>query len=216
MPSNNTIQSAMLDMYFRELAKEYRKRLGKSVRAELILIGGASILINYGFREMTEDIDAYISAPSVMKDAIRAVGDRFALPNGWLNADFMKTNSFSWRLLQYSSYYKTFLHVLEVRTVKDEYLIAMKLVAGRNYKHDLSDIIGIIATKKRQGEPLSFEQIDRAVHELYGNWDTIAEEMKRLLTEALGSADPESLLMQAAEKEEAALVRFRIETPTKR
>jgi len=100
--------------------------------------------------------------------------------------------------------------------VKDEYLIAMKLVAGRNYKHDLSDIIGIIATKKRQGEPLSFEQIDRAVHELYGNWDTIAEEMKRLLTEALGSADPESLLMQAAEKEEAALVRFRIETPTKR
>ena len=28
--------------------------------AEIILIGGASILINYGFREMTYDMDAII------------------------------------------------------------------------------------------------------------------------------------------------------------
>ncbi len=50
-----------LDQYLKELAKEFRKRNGKSVSAEIILIGGASVLINYGFREMTYDMDAIIN-----------------------------------------------------------------------------------------------------------------------------------------------------------
>lgn len=44
-----------LDFYLKELAKEYRRR-GRGVHAELILIGGASVLVNYGFREMTYDL----------------------------------------------------------------------------------------------------------------------------------------------------------------
>lgn len=39
-----------IDLYLKELAKEYRKQVGKGMPAELILIGGASVLINYGFR----------------------------------------------------------------------------------------------------------------------------------------------------------------------
>ena len=41
-----------LDSYLMELAKEFRKKNGSRMPAEIILIGGASILINYGFREM--------------------------------------------------------------------------------------------------------------------------------------------------------------------
>ncbi|MGN0340876.1 MAG: hypothetical protein ACI4D0_10330 [Lachnospira sp.] len=44
-----------LDSYLKELAKEFRKKNGTRMPAEIILIGGASILINYGFREMTYD-----------------------------------------------------------------------------------------------------------------------------------------------------------------
>ena len=77
-----------IDLYLKEVAKEYRKKVGKSVPAELILIGGASVLINYGFRNMTTDIDALIQAASAMKDAINNVRDRYELPNGWLNTDF--------------------------------------------------------------------------------------------------------------------------------
>ena len=40
-----------LDTFLKELAKEYRKINGKTMPAEIILIGGASILINYGFRD---------------------------------------------------------------------------------------------------------------------------------------------------------------------
>ena len=75
-------------MYLKQLAKEFRKLNGKAMPAEIILIGGASILANYGFREMTYDIDALIIASSAMKDAVDKVGDMFELPKGWLNSDF--------------------------------------------------------------------------------------------------------------------------------
>ena len=43
-----------LDIYLKAAAKEYRKLAGKEVPAELILVGGASVLINYGFRDIPE------------------------------------------------------------------------------------------------------------------------------------------------------------------
>ena len=58
-----------LDYYLKELAKEFRKRNGAKLSAEIVLIGGAAVLANYGFREMTYDIDAIITASSVMKEA---------------------------------------------------------------------------------------------------------------------------------------------------
>ena len=61
--------------------------------AEIILIGGAAILADYGFREATDDMDAIITAPSEMEDAIRAVGDAFNLPDGRVNEDCRKTAS---------------------------------------------------------------------------------------------------------------------------
>ena len=138
-----------LDTYLRELAKEYRKRNGRAMPAEIVLIGGAAILVNYDFREMTTDVDAVIHAASTMKDAINYVGDKFGLPNEWLNADFMRTASYTPKLNQYSSYYKTFSNVLAIRTVTAEYLIAMKLRSVRKYKHDLSDVLGILAEHEK-------------------------------------------------------------------
>ena len=44
--------------YFKELSKEIKKQLGRQANVELIVVGGASILMNYGFRESTQDIDA--------------------------------------------------------------------------------------------------------------------------------------------------------------
>ena len=93
-----------IDTYLKELAKEYRKQVGKGMPAELVLIGGASVLINYGFRNMTTDIDALIWAASAMKDAISRVGNRYDLPSSWLNADFTNTDSYSTKLPQFSVY----------------------------------------------------------------------------------------------------------------
>ena len=165
-----TFNKENLYIYLRELAKEFRKLNGKVMPAEIILIGGAAVLANYGFRDMTYDMDAIIIASSFMKDAINRVGDKFNLPNGWLNTDFMKTKSYSPRLIEYSVPYKTFSNILSVRTISAEYLIAMKLMAGRPYKNDFSDIIGILMQHKENENVLTLEQIKIAVEKLYEKW----------------------------------------------
>ena len=185
MLSDRPFTKENLDQYLKELAKEFRKRNGKSVPAEIILIGGASVVINYGFREMTYDMDALINAASSMKDAINTVGDRNGLPNGWLNDDFRKTESYTDRIIQYSNYYRTFYGVLNVRTVTGEYLVAMKLRSGREYKYDRSDVIGILWEQKKFGNPLTMERIKKAVEELYGSYDVIADEVRLFVEKAI-------------------------------
>lgn len=201
MSAERTFTRENLDYYLKELAKEFRRRNGKTTPAELILVGGAAILANYGFREMTYDIDAVIIASSAMKEAIHAVGDRFNLPNGWLNTDFKTTRSYSPKLAQYSKYYRTYSNVLNVRTISAEYLIAMKLMSGRRYKKDLSDIIGILSEQKRMGETLTYRQIDCAVNNLYGGWENISEYAVRFLRAALESDNLEELFMEQEREE---------------
>ena len=191
--SSNRFTKENLDTYFKELAKEFRRLNGKRVSAEIVLVGGAAILTNYGFRNMTNDIDAVIHAASSIKDAINHVGDKFDLPNGWLNADFMHTGSYSPKLDEFSVYYKSFYGVLTVRTIAEEYLIAMKLRSGRKYKNDLSDVIGILAEHKKKGSPITFKKIDTAVKNLYGSWDSFPEDSKPFIEDALKNGDFENI-----------------------
>ena len=190
-----------LDTYLGELAKEFRKLNGRKMPAEIILVGGAAVLINYGFREKTYDIDAVILASSVMKEAINHVGDKMGLPNGWLNTDFKRTKSFSDKLAQVSVYYKTLSNVLTIRTIAAEYLIAMKLMSGRRYKNDLSDIAGILWEHKKNETPVTRAAIEKAVDTLYGSWAQIPDSSMQLIKTAFNSDDYESLYVQYSESE---------------
>ena len=200
----NTFTKENLDSYLKELAKEYRKLAGKNMPAEIILIGGASILTNYGFRDMTTDVDAVINASSAMKDAINIVGDKFNLPNGWLNSDFKKTNSYTPKLVEISKHYRTFSNVLNIRTVDAEYLVAMKLRSGRKYKHDLSDVIGILAEHKKRGEELVFAQVEKAVIELYGSWEEISADARQFINDAFKNGNYEEIISSVIEEEKTA------------
>ena len=167
MSSDFTFTKENLDNCLRELGKEFRKLNGTAMKAEITLIGGAAILANYGFRDSTYDVDAIIQSSSAMKDAVNRVGDKMGLPNGWLNADFTRTSSYSPKLTTFSTYYKTFSNVLTVRTISGAYLVAMKLMAGRQYKNDISDIVGILQEQENRGQPLTMGQITQAVEDLY-------------------------------------------------
>lgn len=182
MSTNVTFTKDNLDECLSKLAKEFRKINGTKMKAEIVLIGGAAILANYGFRDMTYDIDAIIKASSAMKDAIRKVGDDMGLPVGWLNSDFMKTKSYSPKLLQHSRFYKRFGNIIDIRTISGEYLVAMKLMSGRQYKNDISDIIGILREEYVRGKPISFDKIKDAVIELYGSWAVLPKHAIELIT----------------------------------
>lgn len=191
-----------IDIYLKEVAKEYRKQVGKGMPAELVLIGGASVLLNYGFRNMTTDIDAMIRAASGMKDAINKVGDRFGLPNGWLNADFQHTDSYTPKLAEFSVYYRTYSNVLSIRTVASEYLIAMKLRSGRQYKSDLSDVLGILAEHEQRGTPIAMKQIQKAVTDLYGDWNSLSEMSQTFIENVMENGNFEQLYKETAQGEQ--------------
>ena len=200
-----------LDTYLKELAKEYRKLGGKDMPAEIILVGGAAILAGYGFRDMTTDIDAVIHASSFIKDAINHVGDRFALPNGWLNTDFIRTASYSQKLSQYSSHYHTYSGVLSVRIIGAEYLIAMKLRSGRQYKNDMSDIVGILAEHDKRENPIALEQIKTAVVNLYGDWSVIPDISRTFIEDVVKNGDYSAVYSKTVENEKNSkdtLIRF--------
>lgn len=170
-----------IDKYLKELAKAYRKKAGKGYPAELILIGGASIIVNYGFRQMTQDIDAVYYASAAMKDAIREVGDRNGLPEDWLNSDFTNTSSYSDKLRQFSTYYRTYSNVVQIRTISEEYLIAMKLKSARSYKNDFSDIIGILMNDRKNQNQITLNNIMLAAEDLYGSWYNISESARTFI-----------------------------------
>ena len=57
-----------IDRYLKEVAKEYRKQAGKKMPAELVLIGGASVLIN----RWTTEIDKATDITSAGNDTTEA------------------------------------------------------------------------------------------------------------------------------------------------
>ena len=204
MSAETPITKENLNTYLKELAKQFRKLNGKAMPAEITLIGGASILINYGFRDSTYDVDALIHASSAMKDAINYVTDTLGLPNGWLNEDFKNTKSYTPRLVNHSKYYRTFSNVLAVRTITGEYLVAMKLMAYRQYKHDISDIVGILREQQNSGDPLTFERIDKAVNDLYDSWENLPKNAKNMIESILANEDMDALYEAYANEEAAA------------
>ena len=183
--------SAADDTYFqdREAQKTAALNARRLPEAEMILIGGSSILINYGFRQSTYDIDAMIDASSAIKDALNLVRDRFDLPEGWVNEDFRKTSSFSEKIPQYSVYYKTFSNVLQVRYMTSKYLIAMKLKSGRPYKYDLSDIVGILFEHEKNGQPIALEDIRQASIDLYGAYESLPEHSRIFIENVIAEKD---------------------------
>ena len=103
-----------------------------------------------------------------------------------------------------------------MRTVTGEYLVAMKMMSARQYKNDLSDIVGIIGEHQRKNAPLTFDRIDRAVRELYGSWDRISADTIDLVKSALNTPDASALYerCRASESEaEAILLDFQERQP---
>lgn len=207
-----------LNLYLRELAKEYRKRNGKSMPVEIIMIGEASVVLNYGFRASTYDMDVVmvIEGASFLKDAINYVGDKYHLPNGWVNGDVVKTDSYTPRIIRYSRYYKTLSGVVTFRTVTGEYLLAMKLRAGRAYKYDRSDVIGILWEQEKRGDPLTMDRIRNVVVDLYDSYDVLSDEVKDFIEEAIREGGYETkydLVRQIEAENKGNLLSYEEEKP---
>ncbi len=202
MLTNFFITKEATDKFFYELAKEYKKKTRFPL--EIIIVGGGVIIINYSFRLMSQDIDALFNyKDDYVKQCIYKVAEKMHIPSDWLNDDFIKSDSYTPKIRQYSMFYKTYSQVLTVRLVEREYLIAMKLVAAstREYKYDHSDIVGVLKEEKNKGNPVTREEINSALMNLYGRLDIVSDEMFKKLDEMLSTEDLETLFNNAVERE---------------
>jgi hypothetical protein len=113
----------------------------------------------------------------------------------------MKTASYTEKIREFSVYYRTYANVVTIRTVKAEYLIAMKLRAGRQYKSDLSDVLGILAEHEKTGNPITMEQIRKAVADLYGDWNSLSDSSQTFIRNVMMRGRFEKLYEQVAQGE---------------
>ena len=164
--SRTSYKKEDVERFLAQLSREIKKQFNRKTKVELIIVGGASVILNYGFRKTTMDIDAYISAGTSIKVAIYKIAEDNNISEEWLNSDSLKTSSFTHKLTEVSKYYKTYNQVLDVRTISDEYLVAMKLEAFRKYKYDLSDAFYVIkAMKGSQSD--NVDKVKKAYNYLY-------------------------------------------------
>lgn len=167
MPSKEKITRANAMDIIRRFAKEYRKALGKSPY-EIIIVGDGSIMLNYKFRDATQGLDVILRTASGIKDVIARFADENNLPRDWMNTDFIKTASYSDALMEASRHYCWLNNqTLEIRTVSGIDLIAMKMIAHRDYRNDISDVIGIMIEEAENGHTITYEEIEGAYHKLY-------------------------------------------------
>lgn len=97
-------------------------------QADIVIAGGAWMALVLGSREVTKDIDAYLSAPTEpIRRAVLRVANELDLPQDWLN-DGIKGFFYGtppqnlWR--EYPA--------LRVYAVTADYMLAMKVFAARN------------------------------------------------------------------------------------
>jgi hypothetical protein len=101
-----------------------------SERCEIVIVGGAAVVLLYGARQATKDVDALILSaiePAAFREAVRRTGRALDLPEDWLNdaaKGYIHGLALGEVLLDKPA--------LLVRTVALQQLLAMKLSAWRD------------------------------------------------------------------------------------
>ena len=121
-----------IEKYLRMLGQELLQR---GVTGEILLAGGAVMLLKVQNREVTKDLDAYFhpGQANVIRDAAKVIADREGLADDWIN-DGVKGFFYSQPPADEWAEYPG----LRVYTASLDYLFAMKVVAGR--PQDIEDI----------------------------------------------------------------------------
>jgi hypothetical protein len=98
-------------------------------RAEIVVAGGAALVLLFGARESTKDVDAFFVTPeaALVRSAAARVADRIGLPADWLNDG---AKGYFVGVTNGEVLYKS--AVLTVRSVSMEQLLGMKLGAWRD------------------------------------------------------------------------------------
>jgi len=122
-------------MYLEELSQEMGK---ENLKGEILIFGGAAMVLAFNSRPSTKDVDALFQPKSKIYELSKRIAERHQLSPDWLNDSvkgFINTDSFSYKLfLRYEN--------IAIYVPDPEYLLAMKSISMRLgiESSDLEDI----------------------------------------------------------------------------
>jgi hypothetical protein len=146
-------------------------------QAEIVVIGGAALVLLFRARETTKDVDACFVKPeaSRIRTAVARVADRLGLPEDWMNDG---AKGFLVGLTEGAVLYES--TSLVVRAPSTAQLLAMKLAAWRDAidRSDarllLSQMAGTAAEVWALVEPLvPPPKLDKAWYAFQDLWDAV-------------------------------------------
>jgi hypothetical protein len=146
------MQAQEIEMYLAKLGQELQD-VGLEHPVPILLVGGAFMLTQIHNRATTGDIDIVLKdiedttnsqTYQIFKAAIRTVASRYNIPTSWLNdviSDFLRDIGNVPEGILWRSY-----GMLEVCLPPNEYILALKLLAGR--QKDRDDIYALCRLEK--------------------------------------------------------------------
>lgn len=161
---------------FSALSEELARR---EQHAEIVIVGGAALVLLFDARESTKDVDAYFVTPeaALLRDAVQAVANRLDLPGDWLNdgAKGYFVGVTTGDVLFASS-------TLTVRAASTAQLLAMKLAAWRDAV-DRGDATLLLSHMGGTAQEIWAEvrpfvpmhQLDKASYAFEDLWETLHE-----------------------------------------
>ena len=105
---------------------------------------------------------------------------------------------------------------MTIRTVSSEHLIAMKLRSGRQYKSDLSDVLGILAEHEKRGTQITMGQIRNAVADLCGDWSSLPDTSRAFIENVMENGEFQQLYQKTKQEEQETknlLIQFEQDYP---
>jgi uncharacterized nucleotidyltransferase DUF6036 len=161
---------AAFDALSKELARAQQE-------AEFVVVGGAALVLLYGARQTTKDVDAFFVKPEavVVRHAASRVAGALELPDDWLNDG---AKAYLVRITEGPVLYQS--GSLLVRAPSIAQLLAMKLAAWRDEidRNDarllLSKLPGTFEEIRALIDPLVLpHQRDKASYALEDLWESI-------------------------------------------
>lgn len=178
------MQERDIDSALADLGQELRA-LGVQQPIRVLMVGGAFMLTQVHNRALTDDVDVVLkdadaatASPlnQAFRAAVRAVATRQQLPSTWLN-DVIGDALRSTTLVPGGTLWRRY-GMLEVYIPPDDYILALKLFAGRDKDRD--DILALcqrlgITTRQQAQDVVNRYVPDRQLQQLNGVADTLAD-----------------------------------------
>lgn len=148
----------------------YLKRLSEILAEKglgehsILIVGGAAICLKHKTGRMTVDIDICLKKHNGLYKSCLLVAQEYKIPEDWINADVMHSESYSPILFKNAELHKTYNGILNVYIASDLDLFCMKLVAFR--PKDIEDLKRLSKTLKKK--KITYAMVVDELKLLYG------------------------------------------------